>query len=992
MMSVMSASNDGVLVSPSHRGSSAAEEEKTFVSTSDVDWAGGSGFSPVRPTGEAARVGGDGSDETRISDNASDSRVLKLENEESRFSGAGGGENQRRSSVSKMHGNSKKSGSRSENLDRKKNRSAVEDYDSMLSAFDEFASREKKDEGFKIGDMVWAKVKSHPMWPGFLYNEAFATPSVRRGKHKGHVLVAFFGDGSYGWFQPTELVPFEENFAEKSKQTTSRSFLNAVEEAMDELSRRSSLGLACRCRNEFNFWPSTVEGYYSVDVGDPEPGVYDSSQISKARDSFRTRDMLSFIQQVALEPRNEQLCTVDFIQNKAIVLAYRKTQFEEFDETFAQAFGHVPVRPSRRTAPVVIGPSKAALSGQLRVAETPGKGKASVKPAKTKPPVEKDKYLFKRRDESIQTNSKRANSGPTRQPISADGHSSGIRDHFRQASDSSFADIQHQPISSDIIKPPEGSGKHTEGTTKKVKVLKRPAGEFNALNPISVKKRKTNVISTTETGVKPRDLPPAVSNNTVAVENVSRKPPDAELADDNRLGNQKKDTALGLSSSQSQQEVDFEKVELQMLMRDLCSLALNPFHGDQRSCPAFIKQIFLKFRSLVYQKSLMLAPSPETETIEGNSSRLPVPTVEKTSNKIVRAPSLRPDDPTKGGKKRGLSDRLEDVKKKKLGVSEGVKRKKVEGSFDTKKKKIDYTKLTVERKIIQRPSEPPVRGDDPQPKAVKLEMSKRGESMARSAKPTMLIMKFPAGAALPSGYELKAKFARFGPIDQSGTRIFWKTYTLRLVYLHKIDAQAALDAVESNTVFGNTNVRCFLRDVEVDAAAAAESEPVKLHKEDVSVGIEQKVPTKIAFQHQQQSSSGQLKSILKKQPGDEGGNGNGGGRAARVKFVLGGEENKSNEMMNKKNNVANIHSSSVDLDLTSKMLPNIINPPQSSSSSSFQKFAYSDEKGTRGPPTPNPTPQMNNDISKQMLNLLTRCNEVVNNLRATWGYMPYHPL
>lgn len=344
-MSMMSASNDGVMVSPSHRASSAAEEEKAAASTSDIDWAG-SGCSTVRPTDDA-RVSG--SDETRISDNVSDSRVLKPENEESRFSEAGGGGNQHMSSVSKVHGNSKKK------------RSAVEDYDSILSEFDEFASRgkdESVEDGFKIGDMVWAKVKSHPMWPGFIYNEAFATQSVRKGKHRGHVLVAFFGDSSYGWFEPTELVPFEENFAEKSKQTTSRSFQNAVEESMDELSRRSSLGLACRCRNKYNLWPSTLEGYFSVDVGDPEQGVYDSSQISKARDNFQTREMLSFVKLVALEPRDEQRRTIDFIQNKAIALAYRKAQFEEFDETYAQAFGNVPVRPSRPTAPVVIGPSK----------------------------------------------------------------------------------------------------------------------------------------------------------------------------------------------------------------------------------------------------------------------------------------------------------------------------------------------------------------------------------------------------------------------------------------------------------------------------------------------------------------------------------------------------------------------------------------------------------------------------------------------------------
>lgn len=368
MMSVMSTSNDGGVGSPSDPGNSSVGEEKTVASTSAVGSAGGLGFGTVGWTEEAARVGVDGSDETRISDNVSDPRVLKLENEENRFGDASGGENQPSSSVSRMHGNSKKTGSRSGKLDHKKNRSAVEDYDSILSAFDEFAAKEKDEAvgyGYKIGDMVWGKVKSHPWWPGHIYNEAFASPSVRRGKHEGHVLVAFFGDSSYGWFDPAELIPFEENFAEKSRQTTSRAFVKAVEEAVDELSRRSSLGSSCRCRNEFNFWPSSVEGYFVVDVGDYEPGAYSSSQISKAQESFQPREMLSFVKQLALEPLNDQHWTIDFIKNKATVLACRKALFEEFDETYAQAFGTVPVRPPRPTAPVAVDPSKGNASFEI---------------------------------------------------------------------------------------------------------------------------------------------------------------------------------------------------------------------------------------------------------------------------------------------------------------------------------------------------------------------------------------------------------------------------------------------------------------------------------------------------------------------------------------------------------------------------------------------------------------------------------------------------
>lgn len=201
---------------------------------------------------------------------------------------------------------------------------------------------------FETGDMVWGKVKSHPWWPGHIFNEAFASSSVRRTRREGHVLVAFFGDSSYGWFDPAELVPFEPNYAEKSNQINSRSFVRSVEEAVDELCRRVALGLACRCRSPFNFRPSSVQGYFDVDVFDYEPGgVYSCKQIEKARDGFQPAETLSFVQQVALMPRDGDHNSIDWIKNVALVLAHRKSVFEEFDETYAQAFGIEPVRPSR---------------------------------------------------------------------------------------------------------------------------------------------------------------------------------------------------------------------------------------------------------------------------------------------------------------------------------------------------------------------------------------------------------------------------------------------------------------------------------------------------------------------------------------------------------------------------------------------------------------------------------------------------------------------
>lgn len=233
---------------------------------------------------------------------------------------------------------------------------------SLLSEFDDFVAAERNGGvragvsrgvgfGFEVGDMVWGKVKSHPWWPGHIYNEAFASPTVRRSKREGHVLVAFFGDSSYGWFEPAELIPFDSNFAEKSQQIHSRTFLKAVEEAVDEASRRRGLGLACKCRNPNNFRLTNVQGYFSVDVLDYEPGgVYSNNQIRKARNSFKPSETLAFVKQLAVSPHGGDHRSLSFIKNKATAFSYRRAVFEQYDETYAQAFGVQPSRPSHSQA------------------------------------------------------------------------------------------------------------------------------------------------------------------------------------------------------------------------------------------------------------------------------------------------------------------------------------------------------------------------------------------------------------------------------------------------------------------------------------------------------------------------------------------------------------------------------------------------------------------------------------------------------------------
>lgn len=177
---------------------------------------------------------------------------------------------------------------------------------------------------FREGDMVWAKVKSHPWWPGQLYNPAFASAMARSKKKSGHMLIAFFGDSSYGWFIESDLVPFEPNYVQKSKQSTSRTFTKAVEESVDELGRRAALGLTCPCRNSSYFKPAKVKGYVMVDIGGyVTPGVYTERQIEGARTEFNPENMLSFARRMAVSPWSAEDRSVSGIKCVAEVLAYR---------------------------------------------------------------------------------------------------------------------------------------------------------------------------------------------------------------------------------------------------------------------------------------------------------------------------------------------------------------------------------------------------------------------------------------------------------------------------------------------------------------------------------------------------------------------------------------------------------------------------------------------------------------------------------------------
>ncbi|XP_022946258.1 uncharacterized protein LOC111450395 [Cucurbita moschata] len=1042
-------------------------------------------------------------------------------------------------------------------------------YKSLMSEFDDYVANESSGAmvaaattramsyGFEAGDLVWGKVKSHPWWPGHIFNEALVSPSVRRTRREGYVLVAFFGDSSYGWFDPAELIPFEPNYYEKSRQTTSRTFLKAVEEAVDEASRRRGLGLACKCRNRYNFRQTNVEGYFAVDVPDFEAGgVYSWNQIKRSRDSFKPGETLSFIKQLALTPRGGDHRSINFLHNKATVFCYRRAVYEEFDETYAQAFGvsSGPGRPPRSSVASLDQhrrTARAPLSGPLVIAEALGGGKSAIKPMKLKDQSKKDRYLLKRRDEppsnfkdfganqepptstlplslvaesadtvgagdyvllkrtpttpvkphgltktehsgfvgtdidtfnlSLPSNETEAKQMAVGTNVVSQGHSmiveassdkevirleepkettvpsevlnsrsevssdmanerdfprllvggdplcdqADVSGEVRYAgmeniSISTFSEVPRQPELSNSLnlegdraldknldsrvdlEPSTAGAKFSDGGGSvggvvKLKVLKRPADDMSSsATPFMGEKRKKK---------KKRAIGAEMGSQLASKKVGSFVGKVAEKSDQ-----------VGVAFGRGSDEYDVPQ-----LLNDLQAFALDPFYGVERNCYVIVQKFFLRFRSVVYQKSLVSSPPSEAESTELRAAKSPNATlgIDSLSENVRESSSSnsvkllrRHDDPTKAGRKRVPSDRLEEIASKKS------------------KKMGDLKSLTSERKATQK------LGDGQKRESVALKTVKRDSvkklepSSVRKVDPTMLVMKFPPETSLPSANELKARLGRFGPIDQSGLRIFWKTSTCRVVFLYKPDAQAAYKyAMGNKSLFGNVNVKYQLREVGAPATEAPESEKGSAADDNPTEALRMKdplvlpgrAPTPVIHQPSlPQLPAVQLKSCLKKSSGDESGVtpsvGTGGSSSkgtTRVKFMLGGDESNRNNNIN--DNFADGGTSSVAMDdinsnffqkvvSTPPLLipPQFTNPPRSitTTTTNIMHSELPQPRNTlshhhhhhRHHRTPTMTPPPPTDISQQLLSLLKRCSDVVTNVSGLLGYTPYHPL
>ncbi|KAJ0960138.1 hypothetical protein J5N97_002057 [Dioscorea zingiberensis] len=822
----------------------------------------------------------------------------------------------------------------------------------------------------QIGDMVW-------------------------GKREGHVLVAFFGDSSYGWFDPEELIPFEPHYAEKSKQTNSRTFLKAVEEATDEASRRGALAVTCNCRNQLNLRNTDVLGFYAVDVTGYEPcGIYSWPQIREGQEF-----LCAFLPALLCEEINIDLIS-RLLRARQWILLTRRAGFEEHDETYAQAFGIQPVLPSPNESGGPgqtdrFAPRAVPLSGSLVIAETLGDKKASTvtsiststtsttSTTSIKPPAaahksgkvstsKKNKYEFKRREEPHyssnlyyfppQQHGITFGTIPQQQQNVHHHVSKDEAPDSRQTLPGDYVlqkrsppTVQQESIKNerdDAVQEPmpllaltEGddtigaAGAHAsletldESKPQDVKaVIALDDGAFagavsepDLFSPAKVQALASVDVPGPETGSMNFISPPTTAQESKSAEGVKvLKAPKRKREDGIPSGQikkkktKKKDSGIAAGPGPERRPKKpagkVVGVSVGFGVPSRTETAQGDLHRKEVVGNTFIQLPKVDIGSMnikLPQKSLVLPQASESVTPEFRASKLAaeraLPEPGNANTEIVAAkdpreqrepalpssvkptkPRMRPEDPTKSGRKRGPSSRQEEISVKRVKKLTQVKtltteKKSVLGQKPPERIRQEQETPTPVAPLVRAASKPPI--------------ARKEETLnhPKVVSPTYLVMKFPPKSTLPSVASMKAKFARFGTLEIDAIRVYWKSLTCKVLFKYRVDAVAAYSHCKSNQTYG-PRVNYSIRDA--DSSVSETPDSAKRQETKAADGTQFGTGNGNAtagmslnpLRPSLRPQTGQPKSILKK-PDDVGGSGSGPAKETqRVKFMLGGDD------------------------------------------------------------------------------------------------------
>lgn len=181
------------------------------------------------------------------------------------------------------------------------------------------------DENLNLSDsdLVWGKVRSYPWWPGQVCDASAASKNAMKYFKKVTFLVSYFGDCSFAWNDVTMIKPFHQHFSEMDKQSNSPQFRDAVDCALEEVSRRVEFGLSCACVSEEAYNKLKTQNIINPGIREDSSVRYGGDELSDAT-FFEPAKLVAYVKHLACFPRYDETDKLQFVTNRAQFLAFQQ--------------------------------------------------------------------------------------------------------------------------------------------------------------------------------------------------------------------------------------------------------------------------------------------------------------------------------------------------------------------------------------------------------------------------------------------------------------------------------------------------------------------------------------------------------------------------------------------------------------------------------------------------------------------------------------------
>ncbi|MBA0706804.1 hypothetical protein Golax_018892 [Gossypium laxum] len=186
---------------------------------------------------------------------------------------------------------------------------------------------------FCVSDLVWGKVRSHPWWPGQIFDYSDASSKAKKYFKKGCYLIAYYGDQTFAWNEESRVKLFRPHFSRMEKQNNMEEFHNAVDCALDEVSRRVEFGLACSCISKEAYAEVKTEIIVNAGIREESSRRVSGDRFSTAA-SFDPSELVETMKALALSPLYSEVDRLQFTTSQAQLLAFHRwkgySQLPEF--------------------------------------------------------------------------------------------------------------------------------------------------------------------------------------------------------------------------------------------------------------------------------------------------------------------------------------------------------------------------------------------------------------------------------------------------------------------------------------------------------------------------------------------------------------------------------------------------------------------------------------------------------------------------------------